>query len=110
VTETATETSTPTATETPTPGAVAAVCAGLPEDAARVCHAYCEAQNCDEDPQPSCEELRNMFERLTGSSVLPCDLGALTIRRAFSGRRIRLQRPAASSLTTQLRKEMARPR
>jgi hypothetical protein len=49
-------------------------CAGLSGAAAGLCNAYCEAQNCPDNPDKrSCESLRRNFERKTGSSTFPCD-------------------------------------
>jgi hypothetical protein len=48
-------------------------CDGLNGSAYGICNAYCEAQDCDVHPRPSCERLRTRFERKTGSSQLPCD-------------------------------------
>jgi hypothetical protein len=39
-----------------------------------LCVAYCEAQDCDVNSQPSCAPLREDFQALTGRSSLPCDL------------------------------------
>src|SRR5215471_18223362 len=50
------------------------VCSGLTGAAFGLCNAYCEAQDCDVHPRPSCEQLRRNFERVTGSDVFPCDL------------------------------------
>jgi len=49
------------------------VCSGLPGAAFGLCNAYCEAQDCDVHPRPSCEQLRKNFLKLTGSSIFPCD-------------------------------------
>jgi len=49
------------------------VCNGLSGAAFGLCTAYCEAQDCDRQPHPSCNQLRRNFQRLTGSSVFPCD-------------------------------------
>jgi hypothetical protein len=49
------------------------VCSGLQGAAFGLCNAYCEAQDCDVHPRPSCAALRRNFARLTGSPVLPCD-------------------------------------
>ncbi|MCB0330078.1 MAG: DUF4215 domain-containing protein [Bdellovibrionales bacterium] len=38
-----------------------------------LCVAYCEAQDCDVNPHPSCEALRRNFEKRTGTSIFPCD-------------------------------------
>ena len=50
------------------------VCSGLTGAAFGLCNAYCEAQDCDVHPRPSCAHLKRNFERITGSSVFPCDL------------------------------------
>lgn len=49
------------------------VCSDLQGAAFGLCNAYCEAQDCDVHERPSCAVLRRNFERLTGSSVFPCD-------------------------------------
>jgi len=49
------------------------VCSGLTGAAFGLCNAYCEAQDCDVHPRPSCERLRRNFARITGSAVFPCD-------------------------------------
>src|SRR5262245_35311384 len=49
------------------------VCSDLQGHAFGLCNAYCEAQDCDVHPRPSCEVLRRNFARLTGSMVFPCD-------------------------------------
>jgi hypothetical protein len=40
-----------------------------------VCQAFCNARNCDaKSTEPkACEQLRRVFERLTGSSIFPCE-------------------------------------
>lgn len=48
-------------------------CVGLRGAAFGLCHAYCEAERCDVHPRRSCELLRRIFHRLTGSLVFPCD-------------------------------------
>jgi len=48
--------------------------ANLSRSAYGICNAYCEAQDCDVHPRPSCERLRKNFQRATGSSTFPCDL------------------------------------
>jgi len=50
------------------------VCSGLTGAAFGLCNAYCEAQDCDVHPRPSCDNLRRNFARVTGSEVFPCDL------------------------------------
>jgi hypothetical protein len=50
------------------------VCSGLTGAAFGLCNAYCEAQDCDVHPRPSCAQLRRNFARVTGSDVFPCDL------------------------------------
>jgi hypothetical protein len=40
-----------------------------------ICVAYCEAQDCPVSEHPSCTKLRNRFHDLSGSYLLPCDLG-----------------------------------
>jgi hypothetical protein len=50
------------------------VCNGLTGAAFGLCNAYCEAQDCDVHPRPSCAQLRRNFARVTGSDVFPCDL------------------------------------
>jgi len=49
------------------------VCSGLQGAAFGLCNAYCEAQDCDVHPRPSCAVLRRNFERVTGCPVFPCD-------------------------------------
>ena len=49
------------------------VCSDLHGAAFGLCNAYCEAQDCDVHPRPSCAVLRRNFTRLTGSPVFPCD-------------------------------------
>jgi hypothetical protein len=49
------------------------VCSGLTGAAFGLCNAYCEAQDCDVHPRPSCPVLRRNFEKTTGSAVFPCD-------------------------------------
>jgi hypothetical protein len=49
------------------------VCSGLTGAAFGLCNAYCEAQDCDVHPRPSCPVLRRNFQRITGSPVFPCD-------------------------------------
>ena len=48
-------------------------CGDLTGGAKGICNAYCEAQDCDAHERPSCERLRNNFEKKTGSRTLPCD-------------------------------------
>jgi hypothetical protein len=50
-----------------------AVCSDLRGAAFGLCNAYCEAQDCDVHPRPSCPMLRRNFARLTGSLAFPCD-------------------------------------
>lgn len=49
------------------------VCSGLHGAAFGLCNAYCEAQDCDVHPRPSCAQLRKNFEQVTGSPIFPCD-------------------------------------
>jgi hypothetical protein len=49
------------------------VCSSLSGAAFGLCNAYCEAQDCDVHPRPSCPVLRKNFEKITGSSIFPCD-------------------------------------
>jgi len=49
------------------------VCSALHGAAFGLCNAYCEAQDCDVHPRPSCAVLRRNFARVTGSPVFPCD-------------------------------------
>jgi hypothetical protein len=51
------------------------VCSALSGAAFGLCNAYCEAQDCDVHPRPSCPVLRRNFEKITGSPVFPCDRG-----------------------------------
>jgi len=48
-------------------------CSGLSGAVFGLCTAYCEAQDCDVHPRPSCAQLRVLFQQLTGSSTFPCD-------------------------------------
>jgi hypothetical protein len=48
-------------------------CATLSGSARGLCNAYCEAQDCDVHPRPSCERLRTQFQRASGQSTFPCD-------------------------------------
>lgn len=48
-------------------------CDGLHGAAFGLCNAYCEAQDCDVHPRPSCAQLRANFSRITGTSSFPCD-------------------------------------
>jgi hypothetical protein len=50
------------------------VCSGLSGAAFGLCNAYCEAQDCDVHPRPSCDRLRLNFQRLTGSATFPCEV------------------------------------
>lgn len=53
-------------------------CAGLEGAAFGLCTAFCKAQDCPANPDhPSCDELRDNFEKITGMTVFPCE-GALT--------------------------------
>ena len=49
------------------------VCSDLQGAAFGLCNAYCDAQDCDVHPRPSCEQLRKNFLKLTGSPIFPCD-------------------------------------
>jgi hypothetical protein len=49
------------------------VCSGLSGAAFGLCNAYCEAQDCDVHPRPSCDQLRKNFLKITGSPIFPCD-------------------------------------
>ncbi len=55
------------------PPSVEQVCSGLHGAAFGLCNAYCEAQDCDVHPRPSCEVLRKNFEKQTGQTRFPCD-------------------------------------
>ena len=55
------------------PPSVETVCSGLKGAAFGLCNAYCEAQDCDVHPRPSCAVLQRNFEKLTGSAIFPCD-------------------------------------
>lgn len=48
-------------------------CNGLSGAAFGLCNAYCEAQDCDVYPQPSCTRLRENFQKVTGNPIFPCD-------------------------------------
>lgn len=54
-------------------GGTGEFCEGLTGVQFGLCNAYCNAQNCPQNPQPSCEVLRRNWERQTGSSMFPCD-------------------------------------
>jgi hypothetical protein len=57
---------------TPSVEAVCAKTRGGP--AYGLCVAYCEANDCDLDPNTQeCVELRKRYSALTGSSIFPCD-------------------------------------
>jgi hypothetical protein len=60
----------------PTGTTAISVCGGLAGGANDLCEAFCNAQNCPEDPHPSCEILRQNFAQQTGSSVFPCEDGS----------------------------------
>jgi hypothetical protein len=51
--------------------------AGLRGSAWGLCHAYCEALDCDGDapraPRRACERIARIFERRTGGDALPCE-------------------------------------
>lgn len=49
------------------------VCSGLQGAAFGICNAYCEAQDCDVHPRPSCARLLANFRRITGMPSFPCD-------------------------------------
>ncbi len=49
------------------------VCSSLTGAAFGLCNAYCEAQDCDVHPRPSCQQLRRNFAKVTGSPIFPCD-------------------------------------
>jgi hypothetical protein len=48
-------------------------CTGLTGAARGLCNAYCQAQDCDVHPRPSCEKLRANYQKVTGSNTFPCD-------------------------------------
>jgi hypothetical protein len=50
------------------------VCSGLQGAAFGLCNAYCEAQDCDVHPRPSCAHLLANFRRITGMPSFPCDV------------------------------------
>jgi hypothetical protein len=55
------------------------VCDGLTGRVWGLCVAYCEAQDCFEDPgseHPACDVLRAKLSDLTGSETFPCDNGS----------------------------------
>src|SRR6185369_5140591 len=62
-----------TATPDGHPPSTETSCTGLSGSARGLCNAYCQAQDCDVHPRPSCEQLRKNFQRATGSSKFPCD-------------------------------------
>ena len=53
-------------------------CIGLSGAAFGLCNAFCQAQDCDTHPRPSCDQLRANFRRVTGNSVFPCERPAPT--------------------------------
>jgi hypothetical protein len=55
------------------PPSTETACNGLSGSARGLCNAYCQAQDCDVHPRPSCEVLRKNYQRATGSSQFPCD-------------------------------------
>jgi hypothetical protein len=53
------------------------VCDGEEGRAKGLCTAYCEAMDCDEDPNASataCNKVKNNFTSLTGRAELPCEV------------------------------------
>src|SRR5689334_22004058 len=71
--------SAPASAKTPDglPPSVETVCSGLFGAARGLCNAFCEAQDCDVHPRPSCDQLRSNFAKQTGSSVFPCEQGTV---------------------------------
>lgn len=55
------------------PPAEETVCSALQGAAFGLCNAYCEAQDCDVHPRPSCAQLLANFRRITGMPSFPCD-------------------------------------
>jgi hypothetical protein len=56
------------------------VCDDLSGKAYGLCNAYCEALDCDWDPNASeraCESLRSNYSSLTGGSEFPCETMSL---------------------------------
>ncbi len=56
------------------------VCDGLKGKAYGLCNKYCEALDCDWDPNASknaCEALKANYSKLTGESELPCEMMSL---------------------------------
>jgi hypothetical protein len=49
------------------------VCSGLSGAVFALCNAYCEAQDCDVHARPSCAQLRENLQKVTGSATFPCD-------------------------------------
>jgi hypothetical protein len=80
-TATNTQLATPTgtaaaATSTATPPAAPGTdfCDDLEGAAFGLCNAFCNAQSCHLNPdRPSCDVLRDNFEKQTGHSILPCE-------------------------------------
>lgn len=72
-----------TAAVTFTPWQVAAkgpgVCDALSGASFGLCNAYCNVQHCNIAPSQSCTEVRNNFQKKTGSSALPCDCHELCV-------------------------------
>lgn len=70
------------------PGAAnATVCADYSGRAFGLCNAYCEATDCDEDPnadQAACDALYDNFEAATGESP-PCAIQSYEVRVVYSG-------------------------
>lgn len=59
---------------TPAENPVCDALTGVPNG---ICVAFCEAQNCDENPDgPACDTLRNNWENITGNPTLPCEASA----------------------------------
>jgi hypothetical protein len=67
------------------PPAEESVCDGLSGAAFGLCNAFCEAQDCDQHPKKSCDQLRSNFQKLTGLAQFPCEGGPVaTHTRAFT--------------------------
>jgi hypothetical protein len=51
------------------------VCDGLSGGAFGLCNAFCVAQHCNIEHKHSCDVLRDNFQRQTGLSTFPCEIG-----------------------------------
>jgi hypothetical protein len=72
------------------------VCSGLTGAAFGLCNAYCEAQDCDVHPRPSCPILRRNFARSPGVRSFPAIAAAATARSRTTRNATRLDRLAST--------------